>query len=250
MAYVKTFALPLALAAALSAQPRAGAEDVEKQPTLEQTAKDVKELKKSSDEILQQLRSIQEQLKSVEGVRRDVDGLKTTVQSINVALNLTTEALRAKTNELADAQTQLKQVRDEFERAKAQAGKMQEQITAQAARCDGLNGEIAQLNKKLAETSRQAARLTEGTGTVRLYNTFGRTVSIVLNGREPAYRLEPGQEAVVNQVPVGNVTYEVLAPGLDLPYRRTRTLTADNPLVIEVYDVARGPIRTPPRAVP
>lgn len=248
MPHVKKVALPVALAAALAGQPLTRAADVEKPPTLEQTAKDVQELKaaqkKSTDTLMDELKKIQEQLKSMDGVRKDVDGLKTTVQSINVALNLTTEALKAKTNELAETQATLKQVHDDLERARAQAGKMQEQIAAHSARCDGLNAEIAQLNKKLADTTRQAARLTEGTGTIRLYNTYAMPVDVVVNRR--AYHLEPGETYTLASQPMGTFTYEVL--GIQPP--RTEMLTAERPFDIEVFDRNRGPIRTPPKPLP
>jgi len=254
MTHVKTLALPVALAAALSAQPLASAEDVEKPPTLEQTAKDVKDLKeaqkKSTDALLDELKKIQDQLKSMDGVRRDVDALRTTVQDLRRELELSAQMHNRASGDLTELRTQARQLRDDLDRAKTQASKMEQQLADQTARCDGLNRELAALRRQAADGSRQAARLTDGTGTIRLHNTFGRTVSIVLNGREPAYRLEPGETAVVNQVPVGSVTYEVLAPGFETPYRRTRTLTADNPLEIEVYDLARGPVRTPPRSQP
>jgi hypothetical protein len=254
MIHVKKIALPVALAAALSGQPLASAEDVEKPPTLEQTAKDVKELKeaqkKSTDALLDELKKIQDQLKSMEGVRRDVDTLRTTVQDLRRELELSAQMHNRTAGDLTEVRTQAKQLRDELDRAKAQASKMEQQLADQTSRCDGLNREIAALRRQVADGSRQSARITEGTGTgtVRLYNTSGRTVSIILNGREPAYRLEPGGEAVVNQVPVGSVSYEVL--GLGFPYTRTRNLTADNPLAIEVFDLAQGPVRTPAKPQP
>jgi hypothetical protein len=234
MTQVKLLGLPIALAAALSAQPLARAGDVEKTPTPEQMAKDIKEIKeaqkKSSDALMDQLRAIQDQLRSVEGLRKDVDGLKNTVQSINVAMELATQNLKAKSVELAETQATLKQVRDELERVRV----------AGSARCDGLTEEVAELRKRLADTSRQAARLTEATGTIRLYNTFSRPVSVVVNGR--SYPLEPGESHTLSNQPVGTVTYEVLG----ISPRTTRALTADRPLDIEVFDLARGPIKTPP----
>jgi hypothetical protein len=234
MTQVKLLGLPIALAAALSAQPLARAGDVEKTPTPEQMARDIKEIKeaqkKSSDALMDQLRVIQDQLRSVEGLRKDVDGLKNTVQSINVALELATQNLKAKSAELAETQATLKQVRDELERVRV----------AGSARCDGLTEQVADLKKRLDESSRQAARMTEATGTIRLFNTYTQPVSIVVNGR--SYHLDPAGSATLANQPVGTVTYEVL--GL-MPRAVTRTLTAERPLEIEVYDMARGPIRTP-----
>ncbi|HEX5270668.1 MAG TPA: hypothetical protein VFW33_09290, partial [Gemmataceae bacterium] len=106
------------------------------------------------------------------------------------------------------------------------------------ARCDGLTDAVADLKKQLTDTSRQAARLTEPTGTIHLYNTYTRPVSIVVNGR--SYQLEPGETQTLANQSVGTVTYEVLG----LSARTTRTLTADRPLDIEVYDLGRGPIKT------
>jgi hypothetical protein len=243
----KMFGLPIALAAVLTGQPLAMAapEDPPKSaPTAEQMAKDIKELKESqktsSDALMEQLKILHEQLRSVEGLRKDVDGLKNTVQSINVAMELTTQSLKAKSAEVAEAQATLKQLRDDLEKARAQAGKMQDQITAHAARCDGLTEELTDLKKRLSETSRQAARMVEGTGTIRLYNTYGQPVSIVLNGR--SYQLNPGESHTLSNQPIGPVSYEVLGWSA----KTTRNLTADRPLDIEVFDLARGPVKTPP----
>jgi hypothetical protein len=233
MTQVKILGLPIALAAALSAPPMARAGDVEKTPTPEQMARDIKDIKeeqkKSSEALMGQLKAIQDQLRSVEGLRKDVDGLKNTVQSINVALELTTQNLRAKTTELAEAQAALKQMREDLDRVRA----------AGTARCDGLTEQVADLKRRLDDTSRQAARMTEATGTVRLFNTFNRAVSIVVNGR--SYQLEPGESHTLANQPLGTVTFEALGVGP----RTTRMLTADRPLDIEVYDLARGPIKTP-----
>jgi hypothetical protein len=247
MAYLKTLGLPVVLAAALAAQPFATAADVEKPPTLEQTAKDVKDLKeaheKSSKAVLEQLKIIQEQLKSVEGLRKDVDALQSKVRSLDRELELFTQNNKRATDDLTDLRAQLKQAREELDRAKAQAGKMEQELANQSARCDGLNKELAALRKQAADGSRESARITEGTGTIRLYNTFGLPVSVVVNGR--SYRLDPGETYVLGSQPVGPFTYEVL--GLGYEYRRNETLAADKPFEIEVFDRGRGPIKTPPK---
>jgi hypothetical protein len=243
MPHLKTIGLPVALAAALSAAPRAAASDVEK-PVSRQ---DVNELKsaqeKSFKELMEEIRSLREQLNKVDGLRKDVDGLKSTVQSLNTALELSTQMLRGTTGDVADVRAQLKQAREELDRAKAQAGKMEDEVRRQAARCDGLTEELAQLRKKTADGARESARMTEGTGTVRLYNTYALPVSVVISGR--SYRLDPGETYVLGSQPVGPFSYEVL--GLGYEYRRNGTLTADRPFEIEVFDQARGPLKTPPR---
>lgn len=247
MPHLKTLGLPIALAAALSGQPLATAADVEKPPTLEQTAKDVKDLKeaheKSSKALMEQLKIIQDQLKPVEGLRKDVDALKGTIQSLHRELELSAQMHSRTGGDLREVQAQVKQLREELDRAKAQAGKLEQELTNQAARCDGLNRELAALRKQAADGTRQAARLTEGTGTIRLYNTFGLPVSVVVNGR--SYRLDPGETYVLGSQPVGPFDYEVL--GLGYEHRRTETLTAGKPFEIEVFDRGRGPIKTPPK---
>ena len=254
MPQVKMFGLPIALAAVLSGQPlaTAGPDDPPKTtPTAEQMAKDIKELKeaqqKSSDALMEQLKAMQKQLDGVPAVRKDVDALKDAVRSLNSTLAQTQDALKTtqlnldiKTTEQSATQTQLKQLRDDLDKARAQMGKMQDQITAHSARCDGLTEELTDLRKKLNDTSRQAARMVEGTGTIRLYNTYSRPVSIVVNGR--SYQLDPGESNTLSNQPVGPVSYEVLG----LSPRTTRTLTADRPLDVEVFDLARGPVKTPP----
>src|SRR5262249_19372945 len=142
MTHVKKIALPVALAAALAGQPLAGAEDVEKPPTPEQTARDVKDLKKSSDEILLQLKAIQEQLKSVEGVKKDIEGLKAQLQTVSVALEIVRDANKTASGTLIEARADLKQLREDLDRARAQAARMEKQLEDQTSRCDGLNREI------------------------------------------------------------------------------------------------------------
>jgi septal ring factor EnvC (AmiA/AmiB activator) len=232
MTHLKTVAFPIALAALLSAQPLATAGDVEKKT--EQTAQDLKEIKEG-------LKNIQEQLKSVEGLRKDVEGLKNSVQSINIALELTTQSLKARTTELAETQALLKQVRDDLEKTKAQAGKMQDQLAAQTARCDGLTDTLTQVNRKLADMGRQAARLVEGTGTIRLFNTYPEPVTVVVNSKP--YRLDPNATVELAAQPLGQFSYEV--PGVKPP--TTVTLTADRPFDIEVFNPEVGPIKTPRR---
>jgi peptidoglycan hydrolase CwlO-like protein len=252
MTQAKTFGLSVALAAALTAQPLATAGDVEKTPTPEQMAKDIKDIKeaqkKSSDALMDQLKTIQNQLEGVQGVRKDVDALKDAIRSLNSTVAQTQDMLKTtqlsaeiKATELAAAQAQLKQLRDDLEKTRSQAARMQEQITASGARCDGLTEELVDLRKKLADSSRQAARMTEPTGTIRLFNTYTQPVSIVLNGR--SYQLTPGETTVLSNQPVGTVTYEVLG----ISPRTTRTLTVERPLDIEVFDLARGPIKTAAR---
>jgi hypothetical protein len=237
MPQIKTLGIPLALAAALSGQPLA-AGDVEKPPTAEQTAKDVKELKeahkKSSDALMEQLKRMEEQLKAMDGIRKDVEALQSKVRSLDVTVDLLAQTNKRSTQDVADLQAQLRQ-------ATARLGKAEQELTDQKARCDGLNGEIAALRKQTAESSRQAARLTEGTGTIRLFNTYTLPVSVILNGR--TIRLDPGETFTLSSQPLGTFNYEV--PGIRS--LRTETLTADRPFEIEVFDQLRGPIKTPRR---
>lgn len=243
MMQVKTLGLSVALAAALTAQPLAKAGDVEKTPTAEQMAKDIKDIKDaqkaSSDALMEQLKAIQKQLDAVPGVRKDVDALKDAVRSLNSTLAQTQDTLKTTQLSVEIKTTEIKQLHDDLEKARAQMARMEDQIKAGSARCDGLTEELADLRKKLNDTSRQAARLTEGTGTIRLFNTYAQPVSIVLNGR--SYQLDPGASQTLSNQSLGTVTYEVLG----VAPRVTRTLTADRPLDIEVYDLARGPIKTP-----
>jgi hypothetical protein len=244
MPALKTFRLPIALAAVLSAQPLAAA-DVEKSATPEQTAKDLKELKeehkKSFDALMEQLKKMDRKIENMEGLRRDLDTLKGTVDALSTTLMLSQQNARAKAQELAETQALLKQVREELDRARAQAGKMQDQIAAHSATCDGLTAKISQLQKQLADGSRQAARITEGTGTIRLFNTSLIPADVVVNSR--AYRLEPGETVTLANQPVGPFTYEVLG----MAPRKDVSLSADRPFDIEVFDLAQGPIRTPRR---
>ncbi len=251
MTHVTKLGLPIALAAALTAQPLATAGDVEKTPTPEKLAQDIKELKeaqkKSTDEVIEQLKAIRKQLDSAEGVRKDVDALKDAMRSLNSTLAQTQDALKTtqlsaeiKSTELAATQAQMKQLRDDLEKARSQVAKMEDQIKAGAARNDGLTEALADVRQRLADTSRQAARMSEPTGTIHLFNTSAQAASVVVNGR--SYQLMPGETQTLANQAVGTVTYAVLG----LSPQRTRTLAADRPLDIEVFDLARGPVRTPP----
>jgi hypothetical protein len=246
MLRLMTIRLPFALAAVLAAQPLT-AGDVEKPVTLEQTAKDVKELKeaqkKAADEVLQQLRAIQDQLKGMEGVRKDVDALRGTIQNVTRELELSAQMHNRNGGDLTELRGQVKQLHDDLDRARAHAGKLEQELTNQAARCDALTRDLAALRRQASDGSRQSARLADTSGTIRLYNTFGAPITVVVNGR--AYRLEPGETHTLSSQPLGAITYEVL--GIQPP--RTVTLTAERPLDIEVFDQSRGPVRTPLRPV-
>ena len=115
-------------------------------------------------------------------------------------------------------------MRNDLETARAEAGKMRDEIMAHAARCDGLTDQLTQVKKQLAETnSRQAASIAMPTappplGTIHLYNTSLLPVRIVVNGR--SYPLEPGETQTLMGFPVGPVNYEIL--GLGTEYRKTK----------------------------
>jgi hypothetical protein len=228
------FGLPFALAAALTLKPVAAAGDVEKTPTPEQAARDLKAL-------TEQLKTLNEQLKALPELRRDVSVLTEKMQGINRELDLSAQAHNRAGQDVLELRAQVKQLRDELDRARAFAGKIEEEVRRQAARCDGLTDQLAQANKKLAETSRQAARMTEPAGSIRLYNTDFRPVEIRVDGR--VHVVQPNAEVVLDAQPVGPHEYEVFALGV----RHNFTLAADRPMEIEVYNLARGPVRTPPR---
>jgi hypothetical protein len=241
MRQLNMLGLPVALAAALSAQSLASAWPAgdPPTPTLEQTAKDLKELKeaqqKSAEALMQQLKIIQEQLKSVEGLRKDIDGLKDSVQNINRELSLSAQMHNATANELRDTQARLKKATDELELARAQVGRMEEEVRRQAAQGEGLRNELAQVKK--ANGARESARVNEGTGTIRLFNTYDLPVTVNVNRR--GYYLDPGASAILANQPLGTFTYEVVG----ISPQQTRTLTADRPFDIEVYDQNRGTMR-------
>jgi septal ring factor EnvC (AmiA/AmiB activator) len=247
MPQLKPIRLPFALAAALAAAPLA-AGDVEKPVTLEQTAKDVKELKdaqkKATDEVMQQLKAIQDQLKSIDTLRKDVDAVRGKMQDVTRELELSAQMHGRNGGDLTDLRGQVKQLHDDLERARAQAGKLEQELTNQAARCDALTRDVAAMRRQAADGTRQSARMTDATGTIRLFNTFGAPVSVVINGR--SYRVEPGETYTLASQPLGPFTYEVLA----IQPPRTVTLTPDRPYDIEVYDRSQGPVKTPLRAIP
>src|SRR5262249_17535040 len=136
----------------------------DKPPTLEQTAKDLKALKEAQDEnfkkVMEQFKSLNDQLKSLPELRKDVDLLKDNVRSLNSTQELAIQAARAKSAELEEA---LKQLRADLEKSRAQAGRTEEQVRNLTATCDGLTDKLTQARKQLAETSRQAARMTDAT---------------------------------------------------------------------------------------
>ncbi len=244
MTHLKNLGLPIALAALLSAPPLATADgpgDPPKPtPTLEQTAKELKELKegqeKSTKQLLERLDKIQDQLKPVEGLRKDVDGLKESVQNINRELTLLGQAHNRTDQDLIELRTQLKQAREDLARVRAEAGKMQDQIADLSATSDGHNARISKLEKK----SQESATLTLP-GTIRLFNTSGQPVTILVNG--VPYPVDPGKTRELRWPLVGPSTYEVQG----VTAERKFTLTADKPFDIEVFDPAVGPVKTPRR---
>jgi hypothetical protein len=68
-----------------------------------------------------------------------------------------------------------------------------------------------------------------GTGKVEIVNTYASEVAVVLNRR--AYYVPPGETRIIENVPAGNFTYEVL--GIQQPV--TRTMSPDKIFTVRVY---------------
>lgn len=100
-----------------------------------------------------------------------------------------------------------------------------------------LREQVARLQKELEGLRGQSGPQTRvagfppngATGRLRLMNTFTAPMSIRINDR--VFRLEPGQTQIVEGVPAGSFTYEVL--GIQAPV--ARTLGANETYTIYVY---------------
>jgi hypothetical protein len=240
MPAIKTLGFTLTLAAALTAAPAPADQPAgSPAPSLEAIQKDVKELKEATLKGLkEQLDRIEKSLGAVEGLKRDIDNLSR-IQDLTNQITKRTQADLAKLEE---------QLRAQEAGFIAKLGKLEEELKAQTQRNEELKTELVNLRKKMTETTQRvaAAPVTPetGFGSIRMFNTSDREVSIVINNGA-SYRLAPGESWTVASHPVGPFTYEVL--GLGYPERRSGVVVAGMPKDIEVYDLARGPQRTPRR---
>jgi hypothetical protein len=141
------------------------------------------------NDIVSQLAKLQGSLATLDAIKKDLDSLRNTTLSV--------QTLQRDVNEMKNALSQVQQ-------------------------------ELEALRLRAPAPPRTALYPPAGAGRVRLINTFGAPMTIVLNNS--VYRLAPSDTQTLD-LPAGPFTYEVL--GVQGPL--TRTLAAGETFTIYVY---------------
>lgn len=96
-----------------------------------------------------------------------------------------------------------------------------------------LRRDVEELRRRLPQPGTSASLYppgTNGTGRVRLVNTYMDPMTILVNNR--SYRLAPGEAVVTGRLPAGTFTFQVLGVQLDM---QTRTLAPNETYTITVF---------------
>jgi hypothetical protein len=99
--------------------------------------------------------------------------------------------------------------------------------SSKASGADDLKSRVAKIEKILEQIDRKMNSTSlypppEEAARILLRNDYEDEVLFVINGR--SYRLAPGTSRLLNDVPAGTFTYEVITPGYGLVRRASRTL--------------------------
>lgn len=167
------------------------------------------------DSILSQLKSLTKSVQDLKGLPANLGELEKKIAAAEKRLadqlanqdlnaNLRFQAMQREVNSLKEQQTLLRQ---EFEAMRKQTPTRQPSVALYPP--GGNNA---------------------ATGRLRLRNTFPDSVSIVVNNR-PAVRLEPNEEVLLDAMPSGLFTYEVLG----IQTKTTRSLAPGEIFTIHVY---------------
>lgn len=111
----------------------------------------------------------------------------------------------------------------EIQKSKADIAQLRQSIALLRQDVDGMNQRLANERRSFYPATPPA------TGRLRLVNTFAQPVTIVVNAR--AYTLTPGQTQVIEAMPTGPFTYEVLGIQAAL----SRTLEPNETFTITVH---------------
>jgi archaellum component FlaC len=142
-------------------------------------------------------------------------------------------------NRLKDLQEKLVQVQKDLDRLTTEPGdgKVRPETSrsyygpADKAVLDEIKARLTRIEQDLAKlTTTRTAFSPAPTGRVRLVNDYVEDLLFIVRGR--AYRVTPGSVQVVEQVPAGEFTYEVVSPTYGLRRRTTTGLAAGETFTI------------------
>jgi hypothetical protein len=192
--------LATVLVAALTPAPvPAGSEGASgtKSDTPPDAAQQMADLKKSVDKLSERVRTIEQ------NIDKDLKELRGTIADLGDKPLTANLAIARLQQDLRDQRTQLAQMREELERLRPSSSS----VSGYA----GAGGTAAP------------------TGSLRLVNTWRAPVTVLIN-RTP-YEVQPDQVRIVNGVPAGEFSYEVLG----IQPRRARTLAPGEVFSVTIY---------------
>jgi len=163
-----------------------------------------------TDAVVKQLQELKKALEDAE------KRLKASIESLETSGNLRFAKLQT---DVEDMKKQLGQL----SRLQADTDELKRQIAQLRQEFDGLR-------TRMQPTISGYGPATNGTGRIRLVNTFPDQMTVVVNDR--AYRLAPGQTQLTDPLPAGNFRYMVL--GVQ-PEMQNRLLAANETFTITIH---------------
>ncbi len=214
----KTFGLQTALAAALVVAPAAS------NAAPEDTKINGKDLAKKIESLDKELKSLKQSIESINKELLKVKGLEGSIKSLEDSLEDIKENVKGS---LENAKKDMDGFRKDMGKVLATLDELAKKNTTSTAKeVEELKARLDKIDKKLdvlrPDVSVRRYPPPTELGRVLLVNRYPEEITFIVNGT--SYRLAPGGSRLIDGVPAGSFTYEVLSPSYGMVTRRTRTL--------------------------
>jgi hypothetical protein len=212
----KTLGLSAALAAALAVPPAPALQAFDG-PQASQAGdnkdKDKTDKADGAAAILKELRELKAAFEKID------TGLKESMDNLDKNTKVLIQGLRRDLNDLKSETTQIARMQTDMEALKREISQLRQEI-------ETLRGRVAPVQSSALYPPAPGTP----TGRIQLINRYLTPMTIQVNTR--AYRLQPGETRVIDAVPAGPFTYQVLTVQPDV---QTRQLLANEVYTIDVY---------------
>jgi hypothetical protein len=161
---------------------------------------------------------------------------KTRYQNTQDKLDKAHEKLEQLATDVSKVQTDLGQLRAELNDVKKRFSTSTQALYPppnDKATLDEIKGRLGKIEEDLAKlgtAARVALSPPAASGRLQLVNSYSEDLLFIVNGR--AYRLAPGMTQMVDQVPAGAFTYEVVSPSWGLRARNSPLLASGETFTI------------------
>jgi hypothetical protein len=211
----KTLGLSTALAAALAVPPAPALQAIDgpQGPQAAEKDKD-KDKPDNSQTILKELRDLRAAFNKLD------TELKDSLETLDKTTKLLIQGLRRDVNDLKSETAQIARMQTDMEGLRREITQMRQEIEA-------LRGRVSPVQSSALYPPGSGA---PPIGRIQLVNSYLFPMTVLVNNR--AYRLAPGETRVIESVPAGPFTYQVLTVQPDV---QTRALSANETFTINVY---------------